>query len=389
MSATSARGYACGVQTVWTDEEDAARAVAAVAGALDLAQVGQIMAFFSPTLRAAELASSFDRLCPDIPVAGCSTAGQISPGGFTDGGLVAVAFPKRGFQIVSQVLTHVHHLTVERGAEAVRDLRAQLDRVSGGPGLNRFALCFIDGLSNCEEMIVSALGWALNGIPLVGGSAGDDLRLAGTTLLHNGQTYSGAALLLLVETDNPIRTFKHDNFDPTSKKLVVTASNSEERTVRELNAETAALEYAAAAGVDYQGLTPMSFAAHPVVVRIGGDYYCRSIQKVNADGSLTFFCAIDDGVVLTVARARDMVASVETELARIDGDVGGIDLVLGFECVLRRLDAETRQIKGCVCDVYMENNIVGFHTYGEQFNGMHLNQTLTGVAIGRGRRRAH
>ena len=28
--------------------------------------------------------------------------------------------------------------------------------------------------------------------------------------------------------------------------------------------------------------------------------------------------------------------------------------------------------------------VVGFHTYGEQYNAMHLNQTLTGIAFGRG-----
>ena len=27
------------------------------------------------------------------------------------------------------------------------------------------------------------------------------------------------------------------------------------------------------------------------------------------------------------------------------------------------------------------NRVVGFSTYGEQFNGMHVNQTMTGVAI--------
>lgn len=379
----SARTYSCGMQTAWTEAADADRAVSAIACALDCSQIGQLLVFFSPLYCVETLARALSHAFGGVPVAGCSTSGQISPAGFAEGGLVAVAFPKNGFQIVSKVLTDVHHLTVERGAGTVSELRAQLDRQSKGAGLNRFALCFIDGLSNCEEMIVSALGWALNDIPLVGGSAGDDMLLSKTTLLHNGATHSAAALLLLVETDYPVRTFRHDNFEPTGKKLVVTASNSERRTVQELNAECAALEYSAAVGVDYHGLTPMSFAAHPVVVRIGGDYYCRSIQKVNPDGSLSFFCAIDDGVVLTVANARDMVSSAEKELARLDRDVGGLDLVLGFECVLRRLDAETHQIKNRVCDLYKRNNLVGFHTYGEQFNGMHLNQTLTGVAIGR------
>ena len=292
-----------------------------------------------------------------------------------------MALPKKGFRIVSKVLQDVHSLTVERGTEIVRELRAQLDAAKG-LGSHRFALCFIDGLSNSEEMIVSALGWALNDIPLAGGSAGDNLHFSKTALLHNGEVHVEAALLLLVETEHMVRTFKHDNFEPTDRKLVVTASDSGSRTVFELNAECAAYEYAQAAGVDDGSLSPMSFAAHPVVVRIGGNYYCRSIQKVNPNGSLTFFCAIDDGVVLTVARPKDMAASAEEELKKLDHEVGGLDLVLGFECVLRRLDSESHQVKHRMCEIYRKYNLIGFHTYGEQYNSMHLNQTLTGIAIG-------
>jgi hypothetical protein len=32
---------------------------------------------------------------------------------------------------------------------------------------------------------------------------------------------------------------------------------------------------------------------------------------------------------------------------------------------------------------------MGFNTYGEQFNGMHINQTFTGVAIARSRAPGH
>lgn len=321
------KSYGCGVQSAWTEERSPEEAVASIAAALDLSKAGQLLVFFSPALSAVELSRALSANFDGIPVAGCSTAGQISPDGFSDAGLLAVAFPKRGFRVVSRVLQDVHGLTVERGTEIVRELRAQLDHSANGLGLHRFALCFIDGLSNSEEMIVSALSWALDDIPLAGGSAGDNLRFDRTALLHNGQIHHEAALLLLVETEHVVRTFKHDNFEPTDKKLVVTASDSESRTVFELNAECAAREYAVAAGVDagadHASLTPMSFAAHPVVVRIGGDYYCRSIQKVNPNGSLTFFCAIDDGVVLTVARARDLVASAEKELKRLDHEAGG------------------------------------------------------------------
>lgn len=379
-----AKDYACGARSAWTAEPDAEAAIAGIAPLLNAGAIGQLLVFFSPHYPAEALSAALSRHFPGVPVAGCTTAGEITPAGFTEGSLVVLAFPRTGFRFVSSVITDVRNLTVERAADTVRALRVKLDRASRGVRANRFALSFIDGLSRSEEKIVSALGWALNDIPLVGGSAGDDFALTATTLLHNGETYRDAALLVIVETDRAVEPFKHDHFEPTALKMVVTASDSESRTVWELNAEPAAYEYAGMAGIDAGGLTRMSFAAHPVVVKIGGDYYCRSIQKVNDDGSLTFFCAIDDGVVLTVARPRDMVASVTAEFERLNAAVGRLDLVLAFECVLRRVDAENRQISHVLSDLYRRNNVVGFHTYGEQYRSMHLNQTFTGVAIGGG-----
>ncbi len=74
-------------------------------------------------------------------------------------------------------------------------------------------------------------------------------------------------------------------------------------------------------------LTPMSFASHPVVVKVGGEYYCRSIQKMNPDGSLSFFCAIDDGVVLSIAQPMGMVESTRAALKDVDARLGGIDMI--------------------------------------------------------------
>lgn len=377
-----AKRHDCGVQIGWTSAESTEEAVLELAQVLDKTDLGQLLVFYSQRYDASALNGALAQAFDGIPIAGCSTSGEITPGGFSDGSVLVVAFPRDGFKFVSGVIPDVRSLSVERGTEAAQALRASLDRLDGDPYANRFAISLIDGLSKCEEVIVSAIAWALGDIPLVGGSAGDDLVLTGTSLLHNGEIHGNAALLLLVETEHPVRSFSCDHFEPTETKLVVTASDAESRTVYELNAEPAAKEYASSVGLEAESLVPMSFAAHPVIVRVGGDYYCRSIQRVNPDGSLSFFCAIDDGVVLTVAEPKDMVTSMAAELAQMDEAVGGVDLVLGFECILRRLDAENRQIKHKISDLYRRYNITGFHTYGEQYNAMHLNQTFTGVVIG-------
>jgi hypothetical protein len=48
-----------------------------------------------------------------------------------------------------------------------------------------------------------------------------------------------------------------------------------------------------------------------------------------------------------------------------------------------------RGLKSTVDEIYRQANSVGFCTYGEQFWGVHVNQTLTGLAIGEHRELGH
>lgn len=380
------REFACGIRTITLSEAGLDEAMAVLTRELPQAAPSFLLVFFTARYDAAALADALARAYPGVPVAGCSTAGELSAEGLTEGGLVVIAFPRRGFEVVSALIPDVARLSVERGSEAVARLRAELARrkPAAKPG-QTFALSLIDGLCMREEAVVSSIDWALGEIPLVGGSAGDDLAYRSTTLLHDGKVHSDAAVLILVHTELPFRVFKSDNFEPTADKLVVTHSDPAQRTVYELNAEIAAYEYAMVAGLDPGRLSPFGFAAHPMVVRVGGEYFCRSPRTTNPDGSLSFFCAIDDGVVLTVAKPVDLVESLEVALERVEQDLGGVDWILGFDCVLRRLDAQNRQVTHKISDLYRRHNVFGFNTYGEQYRTMHLNQTFTGIAIGRAR----
>ena len=53
---------------------------------------------------------------------------------------------------------------------------------------------------------------------------------------------------------------------------------------------------------------------------------------------------------------------------------------------LRHLEIDRRGIKEEIGEILTRNNVIGFSTYGEQYNAMHVNQTFTGVAIGTERR---
>jgi hypothetical protein len=348
---------------------------------------GFALFFFSQALMSAKtLATALRRDAPWLHYAGCSTAGEITPFGLEEGHVVAMLFPAHSFNVVSTMVrdlssSGMNEITSE--VEALKRLLHQRDETMRKQ--QTFALCFIDGMSYAEEAVTSAIHWGLDDIPLIGGSAGDDMKFETTTLISNGVVASDCAIVALIATDIPFQVFKTENFVPTGEKLVVTASDPDRRIVREFNAGGAADEFAAAIGIEAAALTPLSFASHPVVVRVGGEYYCRSIQKMNPDGSLTFFCAIDDGIVLTIAQPKGMVESTRTALRNVSERLGGIDVVLGFDCVLRRLDAQNRQVIREMSELYRNNKVIGFGTYGEQYRSMHLNQTLTGIAFGQKR----
>lgn len=370
----------CGIHFARSRADSTNDAVAELRSSLPPKAYAHLIVFFSPRYEPAEILKEISAAFPGTSFSGCTSSGEISPEGICSGTIQIIAFEKPAFRFISTVIENADTSGVEDASQIARRLKSQF--INQGDSANKFALLLTDGLSNNEETLVASVNWALGDIQMVGGSAGDDLHFQATALIHNNQIVNNAAILMLVETKVPFHAFKTQNFDPTPVKLVITAADAERRIVHEFNAEPAALEYASAIGLIPDDLGPFSFASHPLVVKVGSDYYCRSIRNMNADGSLSFFCAIDVGLVLTVARPTDLVEATETTLNEVDKILSGTQMILGFDCILRRLDAENRQMGSRIEQIYKKHKVVGFHTYGEQYNAMHLNQTLTGIAFG-------
>ena len=75
---------------------------------------------------------------------------------------------------------------------------------------------------------------------------------------------------------------------------------------------------------------------------------------------------------------------------RLEQRLGAPLLTIGCDCFLRRLEVEERGLGEAASELLRRQQVIGFNTYGEQYNGMHINQTFTGVAIGQPRaRRGH
>lgn len=372
-----------GVVSLWTLSADADALAREIASAAEHEPMAVAIVWFSRhTLDAAALGQTLQALAPDLPVCGSSSCGEITPDGLQSGGSVVVLLPRRHVDVSITLIEHIDRVGMKQIAQRASDARRDFKNGNNYNSADTFALSLIDGLTFAEEATTAALQRGLDDIPLIGGSAGDDLGFDRTDLLHDGHVHDKAAVLLLMHSRLPFSLFTDNNFVPTDAKLVVTRSDPGRRIVYEFNGMPAATAYADAIGTTPDSLNAISFAAHALILRIGGEHYCRSIQTANTDGSLTFFCAIDDGLVLTVARSEGMVRSSRSMIEAIERDLGTLGCLIGFDCIYRKLDAEFRGATARMENLFREKHFIGCNTYGEQIHSMHVNQTFTGVAFG-------
>lgn len=360
---------------------DARSAVAELHAAIGGPDAGLVLFFCSSHYELSIIGAEVNRLFAGATVVGCTTAGEIGPAGYLTHSLSGLSFPAPTSRAVVSHLEGLQHLE----DEALVDWAASLCRRLEPEAADRHTLgvLLIDGLSGREERVARACQRALGDAPLVGGSAGDDLRFSATHVFSDGAFRPDSAALVLLRTEIPFAVLQAQHFLRGPERLVVTAADAPRRIVQELNGRPAALEYARAIGRRPEELSDDVFTATPLVVRIDGVDYVRSIRSRGADGSLTLYCAIDRGVVLRLGQSGDLLASRRRLLDEARQKLGELEAVLAFDCIHCSLETRRSGLRPALEAQLIENRVVGFNTYGEQLMGVHMNQTLTGVAFGR------
>lgn len=373
-----------GVVTAMSSATEAEAVAQDLARQLIHPHLGFVLFFCSAEYDLPALGAALEQYFGGIELVGCTSAGEITPNGYGRGCVSAVGFDYRSFSIGSALIDEMERFSLIDAQQLVERLVSDCRSNSLAPIKDHsFALTLLDGLSSREEVVLAALSAAFGSIPHFGGSAGDDNHLTHTHVYHGGQFHTGAAVVVLVNTQLDFEVFSTHHILPSDEKLVVTRADSASRRVFELNAEPAAQEYAQWIGVPLAALDHRLFAAHPLAVRVNDQYYVRSIQRVNDDLSLSFYCAVENGIVLTGMRPGPLLPNLQALFQRLKQRLGAPLLTIGCDCFLRRLEIESDGGVEQTGEFLRRQRVIGFNTYGEQFNGMHINQTFTGVAIGR------
>ncbi|MFW7380030.1 MAG: FIST N-terminal domain-containing protein [Oligoflexus sp.] len=346
-----------------------------------------IFVFHSTVQNAEQVAKDIQEKFPGAMVAGCTTSGEHLNGEHLRGSLVMTGIWSQDIRWQVTVLENLDQLTEQRAREAA-------DQVIAGLGLTReqlspeqqFCITFIDGLSLKEEMTSAYLAGALDGIPLLGGSAGDDLKFEKTMVIANGRAYQKSAVLVMADSKIGFHVIKHQHFKKTPSQLVVTKVDSPQRRVYELDGMVARDAYAQALNLSPEEVTPEICFVNPLLFRVNHEFYVRSIQRIEDDGSIIFYCGVEEGMVLEVGGQEVIENALEKDLDVLKTKINGqAEFFLACNCILRALEAEKDQKHQALGKIFtgIGKNVIGFDTYGEQLNGLHINQTLVGLVLGR------
>ncbi len=320
-------------------------------------------------------------------VIGASTGRIISANGFEPGGVAGFHLPAGRFATADTLLEDVAGMGLPELRARVHQLRLELGAGPGSSLEHRFALLLVDAESRCEERLAAVLGMELNGVPLIGGSAGDlyfnplGHPPGSTRLLYHGSAKRGAAILCLVASASPVTAHSHNHYIQSDKKFVITDADPARRLVREIDGRPALEVYAAACGFRRPPRESRDFAPFPLMIRIGGHYYARGMQRIYPDGALEFACALEPGLVVALAKPGEMIASLDGLFATMRGQIGAPELVIGVDCAARTAYMERQGLTKGIEALLRQHSVTGFSSLGEQFNTIHANNSFTCLGV--------
>jgi hypothetical protein len=352
-----------------------------------------LIVFCSDEYDVARLAAGIATEAAGAAVIGCSTAGEIATSGPSDASVVVTALGGPGFSVVTAAATECEDGLRHAAKTAVRDCIDALDRKE-----HSVVLLLTDGLGGDQmEVIRGAYEVVGAEIPLVGGCAGDGLKMQATFQIFGEQVLRHAVVAAAISSVAPIGIGVQHGWRPVGEPMLVTASTG--NRVETLDSQPALDVYLRRLGApDEAWLDPDAFTrfalTHPLGITrrsgaevrfvAGADFDARAIVCIASlpPGGLAWIMEGDEDSVL---EATD--GACKAAIASLDG-LAPIGL-LAFDCIARRGVLGDRGISREIERIASFAGgapVAGFYTYGEiaRTTGRHgfHNQTLVVLALG-------
>ena len=334
----------------------------------------------------------------DAEVIGCSTAGEIREDGPSDGAVVVTALGGEGFAVTCASAATEDQSLRDAGAEVARcadGLHARSDRP------NAALMVLAEGVgADLQEVIRGVHSTVGSGIPLVGGCAGDGMKMEQTFQLHGDRVLSHGVVAAAIASDGPIGLGWRHGWERVGEPMLVTRSAG--GRVLEIDDQPALDAYLDHHDAPEDARTdPGAFTQWARTRPLGmgrrgrsGQEPVRCVNEANfIERSLGVTAEVQQGGLVWMMRGdRDSILR-STETACHDavealGDSDPIGMI-AFDCIGRR---GVLGDEGVAAEVWRMARITGgaplagFYTYGEiartyGISAVH-SQTLVALAFG-------
>lgn len=296
----------------------------------------------------------------------CSTSGEYSSQGYHNGVITGFTYPKEMAQIIALSTPAL---------KSLKSLKLGYDKVSNNP--NAFLLLLLDGLSGTEESIMSTLFFMRSDFKVIGGSAGDNLKFQETAVYRGETKIHNVAIFF--DNKRKAQLIKENLYTPYGDKLLITDADPVKRVVISINGRPAATEYARVLGIPESQLAD-NFMNNPLGKIYKDEVLIASPMKVNPDKTITFYCQVMPNTFVYLLKPEDPIQKLKETLSDITFKPSFMYVI---NCILRSLKFQNDHIWKDFDHTLLSkcHNTTGFISYGEQFYGHHVNQTMVILAI--------
>lgn len=327
----------------------------------------------------------------DVPLIGCSTAGEIATAGPGASSVVVTAIGGEGFSVTTGRATGASGRLRAASAEAAACARENVVRP------HEVLMILTDGLGGDQQEVVRGAYAAVGArVPLVGGCAGDDLRMQRTFQLHGSAVLQDAVVCASITSDAPIGIGVQHGWQPVGEPFVVTDSAG--NRIFTLNGQPALDVYLDRLGPPAEVASdPGAFTrfalTHPLGIRRRTSAEVRFIAEADfTDRSLGCIAEVPTGGLAWIMEGDEDSVLAATDRActsALAALAGAAPIgLLAFDCIARRGVLGEEGIGMEVERVAKHAGgapVGGFYTYGEiartrGVNGFH-NQTLVVLAL--------
>lgn len=337
-----------------------------------------LLVFASPYYDQDTLLAGINSVAGAIPMSGGTTAGEISPQGFSVSSVVVLAIQSDTLRFVTAVSQGMRH---DEFACASRFVRAVLDQCQDNSALS--LIVFPDGMGGDGIRVIEGMMDGMGAhFEIAGGFLGDNDRFSHTVQYCDGQTYQDAitGIMICDPSSSVMRTGIGVASGFTSIGNSMRCTASEGNVIREIDHEPALDMYMELLGEARSKRLPGICLEYPfgLIDRQKNEeklpYFqirCGLSVDYN-DRTITLAGSVPEGsaMTLTTGSRGDLINGARKAAERAKAGLNGSkpELIVVFSCVGRKIVLGRRvdEEVAAVLDVLgSDTPIIGFYTYGE------------------------